>query len=86
MGSGYGGTAPGDSIKTGKRDKYQVGLEFGQIDVEGAVESERGRDGTDDLGDESVQVGVCRPGEVEVSPANVVDCLVVDHKGTVAVL
>ena len=37
---------------------HQIGLELGQVDVEGTVEPQRGRDGADDLTDESVQVCV----------------------------
>ena len=59
---------------------HQVGLELGQINVEGAVESQRGRDGTDDLADESVQICISRPFDVEISPTDVVDGLVVDHE------
>ena len=62
---------------------HQVGLELGQINVEGAVESQRGRDGTDDLADESVEICVTRPLDVEISPTDVVDGLVVDHERTV---
>ena len=37
----------------------QVGLELGQVDVEGAVKSQRGRDRAHDLSNKSVQIGVC---------------------------
>jgi len=65
---------------------HQVGLELSEIDVEGTVESERGGDRGDDLADESVQVGVSWSLDVEVSSADVVDGLVVDHEGAVGVL
>ena len=54
----------------------QVCLELVEIDVEGAVEAEGGGDGGDDLGDETVEVGVGGPADVEVCPTDVVDCLV----------
>ena len=65
---------------------HQVGLELGQVDVEGAVEAEGGSDGTDDLANESVQVGVGWSLNVKVTTADVVDGLVVDHEGAVGVL
>jgi len=68
----------------GVRDK--VGLEFSDINVEGTVESEGGGEGRDDLGDQSVQVGVGGPLDVEVSTADVVHGLVVEHDGDVGVL
>ena len=65
---------------------HQVGLELSQIDVEGAIEPEGGGDGGDDLADESVQVGVGWSLDVQVTAADVVDGLIVDHEGTVRVL
>jgi len=64
----------------------KVGLEFSDINVEGTVESEGGGEGRDDLGDQSVQVGVGGPLDVEVSTADVVHGLVVEHDGDVGVL
>ena len=64
----------------------QVGLELGQVDVEGAVKSQRGRDRADDLRNKSVQIGVCWTLNVEVTTADVVDGLVVNHEGAVGML
>jgi hypothetical protein len=64
----------------------QVGLEFGDIDVEGTVESEGSGEGRDDLSDESVQVGVGGSFDVEVSSADVIDGFVVEHDSDVGVL
>ena len=36
----------------------QVGLEFCHIDVQGSIETKRGRERTNDLRDQTVQVGV----------------------------
>jgi len=65
---------------------HQVGLELGDIDIEGSVESEGGSQGRDDLGNESVEVGVGWSLDVEVSSADVVHGLVIDHDGDVGVL
>ena len=53
-------------VDPGVRD--QVGLELGQIDVEGAVEAKGGGDGGHDLADETVQVGVGGAFGVQVTP------------------
>ena len=66
--------------------RNQIGLELIQINVESSVKSERGCDGGNNLGDQTVQVGVGRTFNVEVSSADVVDGLVVDHESTVGVL
>jgi len=62
---------------------HQISLELREIDIEGAVESQRGRDGRDDLSDEAVQVRVGRSLDVQVPSAEVVDGFVVDHERTV---
>jgi len=64
----------------------KVGLELSDIDVEGTVESEGGSEGGDDLGDESVEVGVGGALNVEVTSADVINSLVVEHDGDVGVL
>ena len=65
---------------------HQVGLELSQINVEGAVKSQRGSDGADNLGDQPVQVGVGWSLNVQVSSADVINGFVVNHEGTVGVL
>merc|ERR1712113_922788 len=64
----------------------EVGLELGHIDVEGTIESEGGSEGGDNLRDESVEVGVGRSLNIEVSSADIVDGLVVEHNGDIGVL
>ena len=75
----------GDQRKVDTWVRYQVGLELGQINVEGTVESKGGSDGGDDLSNQSVQVGVGRPFNVKVASANVIDGLVINHESTVRV-
>ncbi|CAN0344638.1 unnamed protein product, partial [Ectocarpus sp. 4 AP-2014] len=65
---------------------HQVGLELGHVHVKGAVEPERGRQGRDHLGHETVQVRVRRPLDVKVAAAHVVQRLVVEAEGAVRVL
>jgi len=65
---------------------HQVGLELSDIDVKGTIESEGGSEGRDDLGDQSVKVGVGGSLNVEVSSADIVDGLVVEHDGDISVL
>jgi len=71
-------------MDSGVGDK--VGLEFSDINVEGTIESEGGGEGRDNLGDQSVKVGVGGSLDVEVSAADVVHGLVVEHDGDVGVL
>lgn len=61
----------------------EVGLELVEIDVEGAIESERRSDGANDLSNQTVKVLVRRAGDIEVAAADVVDSLVVDEESAV---
>ena len=65
---------------------HQVSLELCQINVQSTVKSERSGDGGDNLSNQSVQVGVGWPLNVQVTSADIVDGFIVDHEGTVRVL
>lgn len=65
---------------------YQVGLELGDIHVQSTIESKRRSQGTDNLSDQTVQVGVGGSFNVQVAVANIVQGLVVKAEGTVGVL
>jgi len=65
---------------------HQVGLELSQVNVESPVEPQGGRDGRDNLSDQPVQVGVGWSLDVQVTAADVIDGLVVNHEGAVRVL
>ena len=65
---------------------HQVGLEFSDVDVQGTVESQRGSQRGNDLGNQSVEVGVGGSFNVQVSSADVVDGFVVQHHADISVL
>jgi len=65
---------------------HQVGLELSDIDVKGTIESEGSGQRGDNLGNESVQVGVGWSLDVEVSSADIIHGFVVDHDGDIGVL
>lgn len=79
-----GGVGDQGEMDSGVRN--QVGLELVKVDVERTVESQRGGDGGNNLGDHSVEVLEGGSRNIEVSSAHVVDGLVVNHEGTVRVL
>ena len=64
----------------------QVSLEFGDINVKGTIESEGSGKGGDNLGDQSVKVGVSWSLDIEISSADIVNGLVIDHDGDISVL
>jgi len=65
---------------------HQVGLELSNIDVQGTIESQRGSQRGDNLGDESVQVGVGGSLNIQVSSADIVDGFVIEHDCDISVL
>jgi len=66
--------------------RHQVGLELSHVHIQGSVESQGGSQGGDDLGDQSVQVGLGGSLDVQVPPANVLDGLVVQQDAHIGVL
>lgn len=54
-------------MNTGIRD--QVRLELGEVDVQGAIESQTRRDGGHDLPDQTVQIRIRRSVDVQVPSA-----------------
>ena len=63
------------NIMTLVHKNYQVCLELIEVDIEGPVKPEAGRDGGDDLGYQSVQVGVGRSLNSQVVVAQIVNGL-----------
>ena len=65
---------------------HQVGLELSEIHVQSSIEAQGSGDGGHNLSNQSVEVGVGGALDVQVTAADVVDGLVVDHEGAVGVL
>ena len=65
---------------------HQVGLELGDIDVKGTIESEGSGQRGDNLGNKSVKVGVGWSLDIEVSSADIIDGLVIKDDGDIGVL
>jgi len=84
LGRDDGGIGREHEMDSGVR--HQVGLELSDINVQSSVESEGGGEGGDSLSNKSVEVGVGGSLDVEVSSADIVDGLVVDHDGDIGVL
>ena len=65
---------------------HQVCLELSNINVQSTIESEGGSEGGDDLGNESVQVGVGWSLDIEVSSADIIDSFIIKDNGNIGVL
>jgi len=68
------------------RVRHQVGLEFSDVDVQSAIKAQGRGQGADDLSDQTVQVGVGRALDVQITAADVVQSLVINLVGHVSVL
>lgn len=66
--------------------RNEVGLEFGQVDIQCTVESQGSCDGGYYLADKSVKIRICWSLDVQVASTDVIDGLVVHHESTVRVL
>jgi hypothetical protein len=71
-------------MDSGVRD--EVGLELSNINIKGTIESKGGGQRGDDLGDESVKVGVGGSLDIEVSSADIINGFIIDHDGDISVL
>merc|ERR1719264_1312136 len=64
----------------------QVSLELSEIHVESSIKPQRGGDRGDNLGNQTIEVGVGWSLNVQIAATDVVDGLVVYHEGAVGVL
>merc|ERR1712209_43462 len=64
----------------------QVSLELSQIHIKSSIKPKRGSDGGHNLANHSVQIGVGGTINVQITTADVVDGLIINHEGTVGVL
>ena len=73
----------GDQREVDTRVGHQVGLELCQIHVESTIKPEGGSDGGDNLANQTVEVGIGRPLNIQVATADVIDGFIVHHEGAV---
>jgi len=71
-------------MNTGERHK--ISLEFIEIDVQAAIESERRGDARYDLRDQPIQIGEAGIANAQIFLADFVNCFVIDHEGTIGML
>jgi hypothetical protein len=71
-------------MDSGVRD--EIGLELSNINVKGTIESEGGSERGDNLSNKSVQVGVGGSLDIEVSSADIINGLIVEHNSDISVL
>ena len=65
---------------------HQGGLKVIEVDVQSSIETQTGREGTGDLGNETIEVHVTWPFDIQVLAADIVKSFVIEAKGTIGVL
>ena len=65
---------------------YQVSLELSQIDIQGAVKTQRCCYGGYNLAYDPIQIGVGGSLDIQVAATDIVNGFVVDHEGTIGVV
>jgi hypothetical protein len=68
------------------RVRDQIGLEFRDINVQSTIETKRGGQRRHNLGDQTIQIGVGRTLNVQVTTADIVKGFVIQAKGAISVL
>lgn len=63
----------------------QIGLKFGDINVQGSIESQWGGQRWDNLSDQSVQVSVSWSFNIQLSSADIIDGFIVQNDGNIGV-
>lgn len=76
----------GDQGVVDTRERHQVGLEFGQVDIKGTIEAEAGSNRADHLSDQAIEVLKAGARNVQIAAADIVNGLVIHQEGAVGVL
>ena len=62
---------------------HQIGLELVEVNIKGTIKTKRGSNGRDNLTNQTIQIGVSWPLNIQVTTANIVNGLVVNHESTI---
>jgi len=65
---------------------HQIGLELVEVNIKSTIKTERGSNGGDNLTNQTIQVGVGWPLNIQITTADIVQSLVVDLVGHIGVL
>ena len=75
----------GSQHKVNTRVRHQIGLELSNINVQGTIKSQGSGQGRDNLSNQSVQVGVGRTFNIQVTTADIVQSFVINLVGDISV-
>ena len=65
---------------------HQIGLELIKVDIKSTIKTERSSNGRDDLTNQTIQIGVSWPLNIQITTANIVNGLVVNHESTIGMI
>lgn len=67
-------------------ERHEISLEFVQVNVQGAIETQASGQRANNPGDETVEVIITRAGDVKLALTDIVDGLIVNEESAVGVL
>ena len=65
---------------------HQIGLELVEVNIKSTIKTERGSNGGDNLTNQTIQVGVGWPLNIQITTADIVNSLVVNHESTIGMI
>ena len=65
---------------------HQIGLELVEVNIKSTIKAERGSNGRDNLTNQTIQIGVSWPFNIQITAANIVNSLVVNHESTIRMI
>ena len=65
---------------------HQIGLELVEVNIKGTIKTERSGNGWNNLTNQTIQIGISWPLNIQITTANIVDGLVVNHESTIGMI
>ena len=65
---------------------HQIGLELVEVNIESTIKTERGSNGGDNLTNQTIQIGISWPLNIQITTADIVNSLVVNHESTIGMI
>ena len=65
---------------------HQIGLELVEVNIKSTIKTERGSNGRDDLTNQTIQIGISWPFNIQITTADIVNGLVVNHESTIGMI
>ena len=65
---------------------HQIGLELVEVNIKSTIKTQRGSNGRDNLTNQTIQIGVSWPFNIQITTTDIVNSLVVNHESTIGMI